>query len=596
MTESDKKKLVKIPFQITVGNLASRLDLDIAEVIKKLMENGIMATINDFIDYETAVIVAEEFGFETEQDQEISNEEVVNQEELKEILRLEKENKESLSVRPPIVTILGHVDHGKTTLLDTLRKTRIAEKESGGITQHINAYQVEKNDKLITFIDTPGHEAFQAMRERGASLADIAILVVAADDGVKPQTKEVAEYLVEIKIPMIVAINKIDKPEANVNKVKQELAELGILVEGYGGDIPVNEISAKNNTGLDELLDTVLLVAEFYKFSANKDRAAFGTVLEAHKDPQKGPLVTVIIQTGTLKVGQNVLVGDIPGKVRKIEDYAGNSIKEAGPSLPVTVIGLSGVPESNDVLQVQEDTTSKKQHKMVKKREAERLVASSKMSSSELIQNIDVALMKKYSVILKADAKGSLEAIKQILDTIKSDEVRLDILSEGVGSITETDIYSAQTDDAVVYGFNVLPSTVANQVIQKTGVIVKTFNIIYELIEDVKEGMSELLEPEIKRTNIGKLKVLAVFKNMKTGMVVGGKVTTGKIVKGEKLEIVRDKQVIGSGSLTQLQQDKQEAKEVKEGRECGITFEGKEKIQEGDVLVCYKEEEIKRKI
>ena len=592
----ESKKLVKIPFQITVGNLASRLELDIAEVIKKLMDNGIMATINDFIDYETAVIVAEELGFETEQDQEVSNEEVVTQEQLGEILRLERENKDNLSPRPPIVTILGHVDHGKTTLLDTLRKTRIAEKESGGITQHINAYQVEKEKKLITFIDTPGHEAFQAMRERGASLADIAILVVAADDGVKPQTKEVATHLIESKIPIVVAINKTDKPEANINKVKQELAEVGILLEGYGGDVPYNEISAKNNVGLDELLETILLVAEVHNFSANKERTAFGTVLEAHKDPQKGPLATVVVQTGALKVGQNVLVGDITGRIRKIEDYAGNSLQEALPSLPVTIIGLSGVPESSDVLQIQEEVSSKKQQKIIRRREAEKMVHSSGMSSSELIQNIDVALMKKYSVILKADAKGSLEAIKQILETIKSDEVRLNIFSEGIGSITETDIYSAQTNGANVYGFSVMPTTIANQVVQKTGVSVKTFNIIYELIEDIKSEMSELLDPEIKRTDLGKLKILAIFKNMKTGMVVGGKVTTGKIVKGEKLEVVRDKEVIGSGKLVQLQQDKKEVKEVKEGRECGITFEGKEKVQEGDVIVCYREEEIKRKI
>ncbi len=590
---TEKKDKIKIPFQLTVGELADRLNLPASDVIKQLMENGIMANINETIDYETAVIIAEEMGFETEADQS-TGDDVITLEKLEEILKLEQEDGGDLKPRPPVVTILGHVDHGKTTLLDTLRKTRIAEKESGGITQHISTYQVKKKNKLITFIDTPGHEAFQAMRERGAGTADIAVLVVAADDGVKPQTKEVAQFLLDKKIPTVVAINKIDKPEANVNKVKQELAELGILLEGFGGDVLFNEISAKNDVGLDELLDTILLVTEVHEFKADPERNALGVVLEAHKDPQKGPVATVLIKSGTLKMGQDMTIGNIQGKVRKIEDYSGRSVDSAPPSMPVTLIGLENVPQSNDVLSIPKETLDRKKKKLLEKVTA--TSSAGAISSKQMIENIDEALMKKYSIILKADVQGSLEAIHQILDTIKSDEVNLDVFSEGVGPITETDVQSAQTAKATVYGFNVFPTAVASRLAEGAGVPVKTFSIIYELVEDVKNEMSERLDPEIKRTNLGRLKVLAIFKNMKNSMVVGGKVTNGKIVKGQNIEILRNKEPINSGKLVQLQQNKEEATEVKEGLECGISFEGKEKIEVGDVLVCYKEEKIKKKI
>lgn len=590
------QKTIKIPFQITVGDLAKKLDLDATAVITKLMENGIMASINEVIDYETAVLITEDFGFETEVEDSVVDDEILTVEKLSEILKLEQENSEKLSLRAPIVTILGHVDHGKTTLLDTLRKTHIAEKESGGITQHISAYQAIKKDKLITFIDTPGHEAFAAMRQRGAGMADIAILVVAADDGVKPQTKEVAQFLTENKIPTIVAVNKIDKPEANVNRVKQELAEVGVLVEGYGGDIPINEISAKENRGLDDLLDTILLVAEVQNFKANEDRGALGVVLEAHKDPQKGAVATVLIKTGILKVGQDITIGGINGRVRKIEDYTGKSVKSAPPSMPVTLIGLPEVPNSNDVLQVQDGGLDRKKKKMLARQSHSFAKGAVASSSQDLIKNIDTALMKKFSIIIKSDVQGTLEAIKQILNTIPSDEILLDILYAGVGPITETDIQAAQTGNAAIYGFNVSPTPIASRFAEENDVSVKSYSVIYELVEDVKEQMSELLEPEIKRVDLGRLKVLAVFKNLKRGIVVGGKVMNGKMVKGEFIEILRDKEPQGIGTLIQLQQNKQDVAEVKEGLECGITFEGKEKIFAGDVLLSYKEEKIKRKL
>jgi len=595
MVEKTTNK-VKIPFQISVREFAQRLGLDSPSVIKKLMENGILATINEQIDYDTATIIAQEFGFETESDQKVDGDEVISLNKLQEILKHELENDSNLAPRPPIVTILGHVDHGKTTLLDTLRKTHVVEKESGGITQHINAYQIKKKGKLITFIDTPGHEAFQAMRERGASLADIAVLVVAADDGVKPQTKEVAQFLVENKIPIIVAINKIDKPEANPNKVKQGLAEIGVMLEGYGGEIPSNEISAKNNIGLDDLLETILLVADIHNFRANNERGAFGVVLEAHKNPKSGPVATVLIKTGVLKVGQDVTVGGKNGRIRGIQDYAGNSLDIAYPSMPITIIGLPEVPQSNDVLQALDRKMDRKKMKLIRSSQQTSARSAGVMSSQELIKNIDDALVKKFPIILKADVQGSLEAIKQILATTKSNEVHLEILREGVGPITETDVQTAQTTGAQVFGFNVNPTSVANRQADSAKVAIKTYSVIYELIEEVKSQMSELLEPEIKRTDLGKLKVLAIFKNLKKGIVFGGKVVQGKMIKGKKLEILREKTPIGNGDLVQLQQSKQEASEVKEGLECGITLEGKDKVEVGDTIVCYKEEKLKRKI
>lgn len=593
----EESKTIKIPLQITVKDLAAKFDLAIPEVIKKLMDNGIAANINESIDYETAFIIAEEFGFKVQLDENVSNQKIITFEKLQDIIKLEQEKDKELSPRPPVVTILGHVDHGKTTLLDTLRKTHIAEKEAGGITQHINAYQIKKKDQLITFVDTPGHEAFQSMRQRGAMIADIAILVVAGDDGVKPQTKEVIDFLLKNKISTVVAINKVDKPESNVNKIKQELAEAGLLLEGYGGKIPFNEISAKNNTGLDELLDTLLLVSEIGEFKANSERDALGIILEAHKDPKKGPLATVLIKTGTLKIGQDVIVGNISGKVRKIEDCIGRSIKTAPPSSPVTIIGLSDIPKSNDILHVEKDHKKMKEHmKSISDGSNLSTLGSGDMSSKQLIKTIDNTKKDKLPIILKVDVNGTLEAITQILEAIESDEISTDIIKQLTGPITESDVKEAHSAGAIIYGFSVTPTAVANRIAKELGVEIKTFSVIYELVEDVKNEMSNFLEPEIKRTDLGKLKVLAIFKTTKKQMIVGGKVSSGKLVKGQNLEITRKGKIIGLGKLVQLQQDKNDVDEVKEGFECGVTFEGKEKIEVGDAVNCFQEEEIKRKI
>ena len=587
----EKTGTIKLPLKITVGDLAKEFDMPVTDLIKIMMTNGIMANVNELVDYDIAAIIAEELEVKTELDHKtIDNNEDLVADKLAELLKAEQENSKNLTPRPPIVTVLGHVDHGKTTLLDTLKKTKLADKEAGGITQHISSYQVKEKGKLITFIDTPGHEAFQAMRERGASVADIAILVVAADDGVKPQTKEVIKFLKEKKIPTVVAINKIDKQNADINRVKQELAENELLIEGYGGDTPFVEISAKNNKNLDSLLDTVLLVAEMGEFTADYDRDALGIVLEAQKDKSQGPLANIIIKTGTLKVGQDVVVGNTSGRIRNIADYAGKSIAKAEPSMPITVSGLTQVPNSNEILQVV-DTKAKRKSKLLREQNNER-----DLSSSALIDDINASLMNKYSIILKADTQGSLEAITQVLQTISSKEIVLKIIQSGVGPITEKDIQTAQSGGATVYGFNVHPTQSATQIAEKVSIITKTYKIIYELIEDIKEEMSSRLAPEIKRTDLGRLKVLAIFKNMKKSMIVGGKVMNGKIIKGQQLEILRDKQSVNKGKLVQLQQNKEEVDEVKENFECGLTFEGSEKIEVGDILLSFKEEEVKRKI
>lgn len=594
--KSDQNNPIKVSYQISIRDLALKLGVEVWVVISELMKSGIMATINEVIDFDTALIISSELGFEIELDNKIEETGVLTIEKLIKILEKELENNKNLTKRPPVVTILGHVDHGKTTLLDTLRKTRVADGEYGGITQHIRAYQVVKNKNKITFIDTPGHEAFQAMRERGASIADIAILVVAADDGVKPQTKEVADFLIKNKIPTLIAINKIDKEGARVDKVKQELSEVGVFLEGYGGNIPFVEISAKNNLGLDELLDTVLLLSEMGNYRADFSRAGLGVVLESHKDSQKGSVATVLVKTGVFKVGQDLVVGTIQGKIKKIEDYTGRMIKEAFPSMPVTVFGLNGVPSANDVFQIQDVKIDRKRKKIIDQLGSSVTSCAKATDSMGFIENIDKALMKKYSMVLKSDVQGSLEAVRQILETINSSEIQLDIFRESVGSITETDIQAAQTSQSDVYGFNVQASSVAKRLAETVGVEIKTYRIIYELIEEVKRKMSELLEPEIKRIDLGHLSVLAIFKINKKNTVFGGRVGNGKMVKGENIEILRANEIIASGKLTQLQHNKEDVSEVKGGLECGLSIDQKVRLLPGDKVICFKEEIIKRKI
>lgn len=594
MEETQKSK-VKIPTLVTVKRFAELLSVGVTDVIKELMKNKILATINDEIDYDTAAVIASDLGFETEEDLEAAGTGAMTLEQLDEILKKERESGKNLKHRPPVVTILGHVDHGKTTLLDTIRKTSVVEKEAGGITQHISAYQVKKKGEIITFVDTPGHEAFSAMRERGVSLADIAILVVAADDGVRPQTEEVINYLKDKKIPMVVAINKIDKPNANIQKVKQELADRGIVIEEWGGDVVSAEISAKQNMGIDELLDMVLLVAEVEDLRADYKRFPLGVVIESRLDPQKGHIATVLVRTGTLKVGQDVVVGTIAGRVRRLEDFRGKQMKEAGPSMPVTVIGLSQSPNVNDVLSGYAGSREARQEAKAASLKSNE-ISQKKLDSQTLLKSIEDQNINRLNIVLKTDVQGSLEAIDQILGTIKSDEVGINYVKQGVGDITESDVKLGQTSGAVVFGFNIQPTTVAKRLAEMNNVEIKTYHVIYELVEDIKKRLTDMLGEETSRSDLGKLKVLAIFKTGKKDMIIGGKVTSGKMVSGENIEVLREEKSLGRGKLVNLQQNKVDVDEVKEGFECGITFLGETKIKESDILVCFHEEVLKKSL
>jgi len=585
----DQPKKVKIGQTITVKKFSELLALPLGTVISELMKNGILASINEQIDFETASIIAQDLGFTVEEDLITEEGSSLTLEKLLEICRKEKESGEILQTRPPIVTILGHVDHGKTSLLDTIRKTSVASGEMGGITQHISAYQVKKKGKLITFIDTPGHEAFSAMRERGVSIADIAVLVVAADDGVRPQTKEVIEYLLAKKIPTIVAINKIDKPEANIQRVKQELAENNILLEDWGGQVLCSEISAKQNIGIDGLLENIILLEEVEEFKANAKRDALGVVLESHLDPKKGPVATILIKTGTLKEGQDIIAGSAFGRVRRIEDFTGKKMKEAGPSTPISLIGLNATSNTNDILQVavNKSTAREMSHDNLGQNQSNQ---SGTFNAQKIYRTIADEKIKKLNIILKSDVQGSLEAIQQILGEIKSEEVAVNYISVGVGNITESDIRLAQTSKAIVYGFNLDATAVAKRMAEMNNVEVKSYKIIYELVDDIKNRLIAMLPPVIERIDFGKLKVLALFKTGKKDMIVGGKVISGKISAKSLIEVERNETIIGKGKMGNLQENKVNVDEVTEGKECGITFDGETKIKEGDILLSYKEE------
>lgn len=589
----ENSKKISLPSAITVKRFSEILDLPISTVITELMKNGILATINENIDFETASIIAQDLGYAVSEEIDETGENMTL-EKLNEILRKEKKTGENLKSRPPIVTILGHVDHGKTTLLDTIRKTNVATGESGGITQHINAYQVKKKGQLITFVDTPGHAAFSAMRERGVSLADIAILVVAADDGVRPQTKEVIQYLLDKKIPTVVAINKIDKPQANIQKVQQELAQNNILLEGWGGKVLFSKISAKQNIGIDDLLDNILLVTEIEDFKANYTRDPLGIVLESHLDPQKGPIATILIKTGTLKVGQDIIAGNAYGRVKRIENFRGERIKQAEPSTPVSIIGLHSVPDTNNILQIATQKTGAKlkSHPGYLKNDSKQET----FSSQKIMKSIADEKIKKFNVILKADTQGSLEAIQQILAEIKSEEVAIDYISTGIGNITESDVRLSGSSDATIYGFNIQATPVAQRLAQNSQVKIKNYKIIYELVDDIKNELIKILPLIVEREDFGKLKVLAIFKTGKGDMIVGGKVTSGKIVNKSLIEVIRNDNIIGSGELKNLQENKVDVDECISGKECGITFLGDTKIKEGDILISYKEKEKKRKL
>jgi translation initiation factor IF-2 len=584
MPDNIPTKKVYLPLSITVKKFSESLNLPVSIVITELMKNGILATINEKIDYETASIIAQDLGYEVAEEA-VKEESAMTLEKLGEILKNEIKSGENLKPRPPVVTILGHVDHGKTTLLDAIRKTNVAAGESGGITQHISAYQVKKKGQLITFVDTPGHEAFSAMRERGVDIADIAVLVVAADDGVRPQTKEVIEYLLAKKIPTLVAINKIDKPEADVQKVKQELANNGIALEEWGGQVMVSKISAKQGIGLDGLLENILLLSEVEDFRANYSRDPLGIVLESNLDPQRGPIATVLIKTGTLKIGQDIFAGSSFGRIKRMENFKGQKIIEAGPGTPVKIFGFNNTPRSNDILQ----SIAGKSRSRIREIQNKNMPNKMTLGSEQIMKKVANEKIKKLNIILKSDVQGSLEAIQQILNEIKSEEVAISYIDTGVGNITESDVRLASAGKAFIYGFNVEITPVAKRLAETVQAEIKNYKIIYELVEDIKNKLIAMLPLVVERIDFGKLKVLAIFKTGKEDMIVGGKIISGKIINSSLIEVLRNDVVIGKGKLSNLQENKVNVDEVTNGKECGITFLGSVKIKEGDILLNYRE-------
>lgn len=589
-----EKKDVQIPQILTVREFAAVLSLPINTVIAELMKNGIMVSLNERIDFETAAIVAGDLGFNISA-QEGDQEEKEADDKLQQILEAQKEDGQE---RPPVIVIMGHVDHGKTKLLDTIRATNVIDTEAGGITQHIGAYQVVRKDQLISFIDTPGHEAFTAMRSRGAKVADIAILIVAADDSVKPQTVEALRIIQNAGLPMIVAINKIDKEEANIEKVKTDLSQYNLIPEEWGGKTVMVPISALQGKGIDELLDMILLTADMHKdeLQADPTLPAAGTIIESHVDKGQGIVATVLVQAGTLRPGDIVSINDnYYGKVRNMKDHNGNDVQEAGPSKPVKIIGLKIQPKVGDLLEVPDD--KKSVNKKAKKYELEK----SKTSSILLRKSEEDAEAGKQilPIVIRADVLGSLEAIIESLDKIESEYIKTRILSKGLGNITENDIKMADSSDAILIGFHISNPPAIEMMAREHGVEILKYDIIYKLIEDIKEIMEQRIGEEIVRRDFGKLEVLAIFKTEKKAMILGGKVVEGNLEFNPKkfetkVVVSRNGEYITEGILEELQAGKQLVNMVEQGSECGIRFAGRPEIQEGDVLEMYTEEKVKR--
>ena len=589
-TQPLEKKPVVIGESVTVQELALKLYKTPAELIKKLMAMGVMATINQEIDSDTATLLAVDYGYDVEIKLPVDLEALLMQEP--------EDDAEALNLRPCIVTVMGHVDHGKTSLLDAIRQTNVIATEAGGITQHIGAYQVEHAAKKITFVDTPGHEAFTAMRARGAQVTDIAILVVAAEDGVMPQTIEAINHAKEADVPIIVAINKIDKPDANPERVKQELTEHGLIPEEWGGETICVNVSAVNGVGLTELLEMILLVAEMRELKANPHRPARGTVIEAELDKGRGPVASVLVQNGTLNVGDNIIAGAASGRVRAMVDDKGRRVKKAAPSTPVEVLGFSEAPMAGDLFVVVQDEKLAKNivaRRQIRRRE-EDMKSTSRVSLEDLFKRIQEGQIKELGIIVKADVQGSVEVLRQALERLNTGEVKVNIVHGGVGAITETDIMLASASNAIIIGFNVRPDVKARKAAENEKVDVRLYRVIYEAIEDVKAAMSGLLDPDYKEVSLGRAEVRKIFKASKIGTIAGCYVLEGKIERGAGVRLVRDGIVVHEGKLDSLKRFKEDAKEVVQGYECGLAFEKFNEMQEGDVVEAFIIEAVKREL
>ena len=579
---------ITIPETITVKDLSAELKKTSGEIIKKLLGYGIMATINNEIDFDTAFLIAGEFGVTAHKKEVVTDEDILFDDS--------EDKEEDLKPRPPVIVVMGHVDHGKTSLLDAVRSTNVIEGEAGGITQAIGAYKVEINGREITFLDTPGHEAFTAMRARGAQITDIAILVVAANDGVMPQTIEAIDHAKAAGIPIIVAINKIDVEGANPDKVKQELAEYGLVSEDWGGDTIFVPISAKKKINIDNLLEMVLLVADMKELKANPNKQAKGVVIEAKLDKSKGPVATMLVQRGTLDIGDTILVGSVIGRIRTMTDDKGHKVKKAGPSTPVEITGLTEVPEAGDTFyEVKDEKTAK--HLMERRKRQARdkaLKASSRVTLDDLFSQIEKGNLKQLNIIVKADVQGSVEAVKQALEKLSNNEVKVKVIHANVGAITESDVTLANVSNAIIIGFNVRPQPIAKDMADKENVEIKTYSVIYNAIEDVEAAMKGMLDPVFKEVVIGNAEVRQTFKISDVGTIAGCYVTNGKVARNAGVRVLRDNVVIHDGKLISLKRMKDDAKEVAKGFECGIQIENFNDIKEGDIIEAYIMEQVKQ--
>ena len=580
---------VVIPEAITIQDLAHRMAERAVDIIKFLMKQGQMHKINDVIDADTAELIAEDFGHKVKR---------VSEADVEEGLAGGEDAEDTLKPRPPVVTVMGHVDHGKTSILDAIRKTKVTSGEAGGITQHIGAYQVETENGKITFLDTPGHEAFTSMRARGAKATDIVVLVVAADDGVKPQTVEAINHAKAAEVPIIVAINKIDKPEADANRARTELMQHEVFVESMGGDALDVEVSALTGQGLPELLEAISLQSEMMELKANPDRNAEGLVVEAKLDRGRGPVATVLVQRGTLKVGNVVVAGAAWGKVRALIDDTGKNVVSAGPSFPVEVLGFNGVPDAGDMLVAVDSEARAREvaeYRQRKRREAKG-VSMRRASLEQMMSQMKEGELKEFPILVKADVQGSAEAIVQALEKLGNDEVRARVVHYGVGGVSESDVQLAAATGAVILGFNVRANKQARDAAEREGIEVRYYNIIYDLVDDMKQAMSGLLAPELRETHLGNAEILEVFNISKVGKIAGCKVTEGSVERGAGVRLIRDSVVIHEGKLSTLKRFKDEVKSVSAGQECGMAFENWQDLKVGDVIECYRVEEIERSL
>jgi len=583
-TPKASKRIIKIEEVVTVGELAKRMGVKASDLIRKLMELGTMATINKVIDLDTASIIAHEFGYEVEN---IAFEETT-------LIKEVEDKEEDLSFRPPVVTIMGHVDHGKTTLLDAIRETNVVDGEFGGITQHIGAYEVDIKDKRIVFLDTPGHEAFTTMRARGAQVTDIVVLVVAADDGVMPQTVEAVNHAKAAGVPIIVAVNKIDKPDAKPERIRKELIEYGLVSEDLGGETIYVELSAKKRQNIGELLEMILIQSEVLELRANPDKPARGVVIEAKLDRGRGPIATVLVKDGTLKVGDHLVTGLYSGKVRALINDQGASIDQAGPSIPVEILGLSGVPAAGDPFSVVENEKTAKEvvgHRQQKAREKEMVMPHARASLEEFYQKLQEGV-KELKLIIKGDVQGSVEALSENLVNLGNEEVKVVVVHGATGSITESDVMLASASEAVIIGFSVRPEPKVMELAEFEKVEIKLYNIIYDCVDDIKRAITGMLAPKLVEKILGHAEVREVFSIPKIGSVAGSYVMDGKITRGSRVRLLREKQVIFDGKMESLKRFKEDTKEVASGYECGIKLENFNDIKPSDIIESYIVEEI----